>query len=68
MLAAGTGGLAVLALFTLWESRTTHVSGMDLGLITGACVAIGGCVIALAVLPRARRSGLTPEAQNHPAA
>jgi hypothetical protein len=35
-------------------ARSAFVSGMDLGLLTSACAAIGGCVIALAVLPRAR--------------
>jgi EmrB/QacA subfamily drug resistance transporter len=38
-------------------ARSAFASGMDLGLLTSACVAIGGCVIALAMLPRARRSG-----------
>jgi EmrB/QacA subfamily drug resistance transporter len=37
-------------------ARSAFVSGMDLGLLTGACAAIGGCVIALAILPKARSS------------
>jgi len=36
-------------------ARSAFVSGMNLGLLTGACVAIGGCVVALLVLPRQRR-------------
>lgn len=51
-------------------ARSAFVSGMDLGLLTGACVAIGGCVIALLVLPgqrhrrpRARRSGTIASSQ-----
>jgi EmrB/QacA subfamily drug resistance transporter len=32
-------------------ARAAFASGMDLGLLTGACVAIGGCLVALAVLP-----------------
>ncbi len=35
-------------------ARSAFVSGMDLGLLTGACVAIGGCIIALLVLPPQR--------------
>ncbi len=37
-------------------ARSAFVSGMDLGLTVGACVAIGGCVVALAVLPARRDS------------
>jgi len=33
-------------------AKAAFINGMDLGLLTGACVAIGGCVIALVVLPR----------------
>jgi MFS transporter len=36
-------------------ARSAFVSGMDLGLTVGGCAAIGGCVIALAVLPPRRR-------------
>jgi EmrB/QacA subfamily drug resistance transporter len=36
-------------------ARSAFVSGMDLGLTVGALAAIGGCLIALAVLPRGRR-------------
>ena len=32
-------------------ARSAFVSGMDLGLATGACVAAAGCLIALIVLP-----------------
>jgi EmrB/QacA subfamily drug resistance transporter len=32
-------------------ARSSFVSGMDLGLATGACVAAAGCVLALAALP-----------------
>jgi hypothetical protein len=32
-------------------ARSPFVSGMDLGLATGACVAAAGCVIALLALP-----------------
>jgi EmrB/QacA subfamily drug resistance transporter len=37
-------------------ARSAFISGMDLGLLTGACVALGGCVIALVLLPRRRSS------------
>ena len=36
-------------------ARSAFVSGMDLGLLTGACVALAGCAVALAVLPSGRR-------------
>jgi len=32
-------------------ARSAFVSGMDLGLATGACVAVAGCLIALIALP-----------------
>ena len=36
----------------LWHpARASFVSGMDLGLATGACVAAAGCLIALLALP-----------------
>jgi EmrB/QacA subfamily drug resistance transporter len=35
-------------------ARSAFASGMDLGLLAGACVALGGCVVALAVLPPRR--------------
>ncbi len=41
-------------------ARSAFVSGMDLGLLTGACVAIGGCVIALLVLPGRRPRVVRP--------
>jgi EmrB/QacA subfamily drug resistance transporter len=37
-------------------ARSAFVSGMDLGLLTGACAAIGGCVLALAILPNGKSS------------
>jgi EmrB/QacA subfamily drug resistance transporter len=36
-------------------AREAFASGMDLGLVTGAAVALGGCVIALIALPGKRR-------------
>jgi EmrB/QacA subfamily drug resistance transporter len=36
-------------------AKSAFVSGMDLGLTVAACVAIGGCVVALTVLPPAVR-------------
>jgi EmrB/QacA subfamily drug resistance transporter len=36
-------------------AKSAFVNGMDLGLTVGASVAIGGCVIALTVLPPRRR-------------
>jgi len=35
-------------------AKSAFVSGMDLGLLTGAFVALGGCVVALIVLPVSR--------------
>jgi hypothetical protein len=37
-------------------ARSAFISGMDLGLATGACVAVAGCVLALIVLPPRRTS------------
>jgi hypothetical protein len=36
-------------------ARGAFVSGMDLSLLTAACVALAGCAVALAVLPSGRR-------------
>jgi EmrB/QacA subfamily drug resistance transporter len=36
-------------------ARHAFVSGMDLGLVTGACVALGGCLLALVILPGKKR-------------
>jgi hypothetical protein len=36
-------------------AKSAFVSGMDLGLATAAIVALGGCLIALTVLPSRRR-------------
>ena len=47
--AAHVGGFLGTELAQL--ARSAFVSGMDLGLATGACVAVAGCVIALIVLP-----------------
>ncbi len=43
------GGFLGTALAHL--ARSAFISGMDLGLLTGACVAIAGCLIALIALP-----------------
>jgi EmrB/QacA subfamily drug resistance transporter len=43
-------------------ARSAFLSGMDLGLLTGACVALGGCVIALIALPS--RAPDHPRARN----
>jgi EmrB/QacA subfamily drug resistance transporter len=48
--AARVGGQLGAELAT--AARSAFISGMDLGFRTGACVAIGGCVVALVVLPR----------------
>ena len=37
-------------------ARSAFISGMDLGLATGACVAAAGCVIALIALPSRARN------------
>jgi len=42
------------------QARTAFVSGMDLGLLTGAVITIAGCPLALAW-----RSARPGEAQNH---
>jgi hypothetical protein len=47
--AAHLGGTLGAALTNL--ARSAFVSGMDLAMITGAAVALGGCLLALAVLP-----------------
>jgi MFS transporter len=41
-------------------AKSAFVSGMDLGLTVGVLAAIGGCLIALAVLPRGRRRPSPP--------
>ena len=51
--AAHLGGPAGAALAHL--ARSAFVSGMDLGLLTGAAVALGGCLLALAALPSVRK-------------
>ena len=43
------GGFLGTALAHL--ARSAFISGMDLGLLTGACVAIAGCLIAQIALP-----------------
>ena len=50
--AARVGGQAGAEL--AGAARSAFVSGMDLGLLTGAGVAIGGCLVALVLLPRRR--------------
>jgi hypothetical protein len=47
--AARIGGVLGAALGHL--ARSAFISGMDLGLATGACVAVAGCLIALIALP-----------------
>ena len=61
--AARLGGQVGAELATL--ARGAFVSGMDLGLLTGACVALAGCAVALAVLPDGRRR---PAGRQGPAA
>jgi len=39
-------------------AKSAFVSGMDLGLTVGACAALGGCLIALAILPAQGRRRL----------
>jgi hypothetical protein len=43
--------IAARASMGIGGARSSFVSGMDLGLPTGACVAVAGCVIALLALP-----------------
>ncbi len=43
-------------------ARSAFVSGMDLGLATGACVALAGCLIALIALPARAAPAARPEA------
>jgi EmrB/QacA subfamily drug resistance transporter len=47
--AARLGGAAGASLARL--ARSAFISGMDLGLLTGAAVALAGCTLALAFLP-----------------
>ena len=47
--AARLGGAAGALLARL--ARSAFISGMDLGLLTGAAVALAGCILALALLP-----------------
>jgi len=44
-------------------ARSAFVSGMDLGLATGACAAAAGCLIALLALPS--RTADHPGAGDH---
>jgi len=44
-------------------ARSAFVSGMDLGLVTGACVAAAGCLIALLALPS--RTADHPDGGDH---
>jgi hypothetical protein len=49
-------------------ARGAFVSGMDLSLLTAACVALAGCAVALAVLPSGRRAapqGRAPSKVRH---
>ncbi|MGH3277852.1 MAG: hypothetical protein ACRDNW_01775 [Trebonia sp.] len=36
----------------LLRARSAFISAVDLGLLTGAGVAVGGCLLAMVVLPR----------------
>jgi hypothetical protein len=49
-------------------AKAAFVSGMDLGLITAAAVALGGCLIALAVLPARHARGDARPADHGPKA
>lgn len=49
-------------------AKSAFVSGMDLGLATAAIVALGGCLIALTVLPSRRRKGDARPADDGPKA
>ena len=42
-------------------ARAAFVSGMDLGLATGACVAAAGCIIALLALPSRTATEVRPD-------
>lgn len=48
---------AAMARALTQAAKAAFVSGMDLGLLTGAFVVLAGAIIALVVLPRARRHG-----------
>ena len=68
--AARAGGAAGQLLALL--ARTAFVNGMDLGLLTGAVVAIAGCLLVLVWLPARsgqgpNSEGLAGEAVRHPA-
>jgi EmrB/QacA subfamily drug resistance transporter len=54
--AARIGGAFGAALAHL--ARQAFLSGMDLGLVTGACVVLSGALIALAVLPPPKRTSV----------
>jgi len=60
--AARAGGAAGQLLALL--ARTAFVNGMDLGLLTGAVVAIAGCLLVLVWLPA--RSGQGPNSDPNP--
>jgi len=61
--AARVGGILGAELAHL--ARSAFVSGMDLGLATGACVAAAGCLIALLALPSRTATEARPEAGDH---
>jgi EmrB/QacA subfamily drug resistance transporter len=56
--AAHLGGPLGAALAHL--ARSAFVSGMDLTMLTGAGVALGGCLLALAALPARQATGVGP--------
>jgi hypothetical protein len=56
--AAHLGGVLGAALAHL--ARMAFISGMDLAMVTGAAVALGGCLLALALLPARPAAGGEP--------
>jgi EmrB/QacA subfamily drug resistance transporter len=63
--AAHLGGALGAALAHL--ARSAFISGMDLAMVTGAAVALGGCLLALAALPARPAAGgdLPRDGQGH---
>ncbi len=60
--AGRVGGVLGMGLGHL--ARSAFISGMDLGLATGACVAAAGCLIALLALPSRTAAADRPEADD----
>jgi len=64
--AAHVGGVLGVALAHV--ARAAFINGMDLAMVTGAAVALGGCLLALAMLPARPGDGGDPRrAHGHPA-